>query len=209
MAKLLSGILGRLSGKVAGLVGAQWKNVNYIREYVKPANPNTALQQAQRTKMSDVVAFCKPLVGPVFNAYTDRFYKAMSGFNAFIRSNIAIFDGSPVYSSIYLTEGKLSNILIASSTYDTGGPDITISYLANLGNNGANDDAVYAACYHVPTGFWYFPAAETARNSSDIVITVPAGLTPTDFECYAWAIRYTNTLVSLISYSFHDQSTAP
>lgn len=209
MAKLRSGILGQLRGKVAGVVGAQWKHINYIREYVLPANPNTALQAAQRTKMADVVAFCKPLVGPVFNAYTDRFYKEMSGFNAFIRSNIAIFDGSPDYTAIFATEGKLSNILVSVATYDTGGPDITIQYLANLGNNGSNDDAVYAAAYHVPTGFWYFPSAEAARDDLLIEITVPSGLTATDFETYTWAIKYQNTLVNLISYSFHKQTTAP
>ena len=44
MAKIKAGILSKVSGKVAGVVGGTWKGTNYLRELVKPANPNTPLQ---------------------------------------------------------------------------------------------------------------------------------------------------------------------
>lgn len=199
MAILKAGILGSLRGKVAGVVGCQWKNVNYIREYVQPANPNTAAQQTQRTKMSDTVAFSKPLVGPVFNAYTDRFQKAMSGFNRFIKTNIAEFDGSPDYEVVKLTEGKLSNIGITGITYNPGAGTLVFVFTTAYGNNGASDDQVFAAGYDESTGIWVMAAAEVDRDSLGITVPMAAGLTFGNIHGYIWCARYTNTLVTLIS----------
>ena len=209
MARLRSGILGNVRGKVSGVVGSQWKDKNYVREYVLPANPNTAAQQAQRGKMQDVVAFCKTLVGPVFNAYTDKFQKSMSGFNFFIKQSIAEFDGSPVYANLKLTEGKLFPVDKTDCVYITGTPVLNIDWVGAVGNNGADTDKVFAAVHDTSTGLWYFPAAEVARSVRLIAVVVPAGLTNTDLECYVWAINYSGTLVSMISDSVHQQATLP
>lgn len=209
MARLRAGILGNLRGKVAGVVGSQWKDKNYIREYVLPANPNTAAQQAQRSKMTDVVAFAKPLVGPVFNAYTDRFQKSMSGFNFFIKKNIAEFDGTPQLNNIVVTEGKLSSILANTFTYDTADGNTILNWLTNLGNNGANDDKVFFAVYASDTGIWYFPDAETDRDTNTKVLTLPTGLTANQVWVYMWVAQYINTLVNLISLSKWDVAVAP
>lgn len=208
MAVLRSGILGQLRGKVAGVVGAQWKDKNYIREYVLPANPNTVLQQAQRTKMADTVAFCKSLVGPIFNAYTDRFQKSMSGFNRFIKSNIAEFDGSPVYSLVTLAEGKLSSPTAAASTYAAGTGTTLINWVVNYGNNGAADDQNFAAVYNTDTGLWYFASAEVDRSVTTIEMTLPLGLDPLDLESWLITARYNNTLVELIANSLWQDIVA-
>jgi len=209
MARLRSGILGNVRGKVSGVVGSQWKDKNYVREYVLPANPNTAAQQVQRDKMKDIVAFCKTLVGPVFNAYTDKFQKSMSGFNFFIKQSIAEFDGSPTYANLKLTEGKLFPVDKTDCVYITGTPVLNIDWVGALGNNGAVTDKVFAAVHDTSTGFWYFPAAEVARSVQLIAVVVPAGLTNTNLECYVWAIKYSGTLVSMISDSVHQQATLP
>lgn len=199
MAKLRSGILGNIRGKVAGVVGGQWKDINYVREYVKPANPNTAAQQTQRTKMADAVAFCKALVGPVFNAYTDKFQKAMSGFNFFVKRNIAEFDGAVDYAALLLTEGKLHAPTNFAAVYDTGFADATLTWDETLGNNGALTDAIFGAIYDAGTGLWYFPAAEGDRDAESLVVPVPSGLTEADLKAYVWAIRYSGTIVDAIS----------
>jgi hypothetical protein len=209
MAKLRSGILGQMRGKVAGVVGGQWKNVSYIREYVLPANPNTALQQAQRSKMADVVAFAKPLVGPIFNAYTDRFLKGMSGFNYFIKQNIAEFDGSPTYANIVITEGKLSPIITTSAVYVSGSGQMQVTWSTNYGNNGEATDQCYGAAYHVPTGVWYAAPLEVDRSTLNHLYFLPTGLSAMDFEVYTFAAKYQNTLVSMLSNSDHVQGTEP
>lgn len=94
MAIIKAGILSKVSGKVAGVVGSTWKGKNYLRELVKPANPNTPLQQAQRGKMGACVKVARTLVGDVFKPYLDKFLKDISGYNWFVKNNIAKFNGS-------------------------------------------------------------------------------------------------------------------
>lgn len=96
MAIIKAGILSKVSGKVAGVVGGTWKGKNYLRELVKPANPNTAAQQAQRGKMSFVVACARQLVGDVLNPFLNKFCKTMSGYNYFCRENIRRIGGNPM-----------------------------------------------------------------------------------------------------------------
>jgi hypothetical protein len=197
MGILRSGILGHMSGKTAGVVGSKWKDRSYIREYVIPANPNTTPQQTQRGRMRDCVAFCKPLVGQIFNKYGDKFQKGMSGFNYFIKQNIAIFDGSPAYSQTKITFGKLWMATIATATRVT--TTLTMTWDINsLGNNGALLDHVYGAAYNIATGLWYFPAAEVARQAGTITITIPAGMTDPNIVCYLFAAKYSVTSPTLL-----------
>lgn len=120
MAKIKAGILSKVSGKVAGVVGGTWKGTNYLRELVKPANPNTPLQQAQRGKMSFVVAVARLLVGDVLNPYLNKFCKTMSGYNWFCKENIKRLGGTPLAftSAPALSFGTLASGSIAQSGAD-------------------------------------------------------------------------------------------
>lgn len=209
MAIIRSGVLGNTRGKVGGVVGSQWKDKNYIREYVKPANPNTAAQQTQRSKMTDIVAFCKTLVGQVFNVYTDPLLKAMSGFNKFIKDNIDEFDGSPVYANITVTAGKLFAAAISSFTYNTTTGAAVFTFSTALGNNGLASDKVYAIVYNSTTELWYFASAEVLRSAGSITVTLPTGLTVADNEGWLWASRYTGSVVTMVSDSNQDQAVEP
>lgn len=208
MARLRAGILGNIRGKVAGVVGSQWKDKNYLREYVKPANPDTAAQQTQRGLMSSCVAFSKTLVGPVFNTYTDGFQKGMSGFNFFIKGNINYFTAVPTYSSVKLTEGKLFSPVISSAVYLNNPLSITVNYDTSNGNNGAATDKVYAVAYDKSTGLWYFPGEEETRIDGAIDVDCAGGLTATNLLCWLFAIKYSGTLVSMISNSSYKVGEA-
>lgn len=122
MAKIKAGILSKVSGKVAGVVGGTWKGQNYIRELVKPSNPNTALQQAQRGKMSFVVKLARQLVGDVLNPYLNKFCKTMSGYNWFCRENIGKSAGTPLAltSAPVLSFGTLGTGAIDYSNVTVG-----------------------------------------------------------------------------------------
>jgi|WetSurMetagenome_2_1015567.scaffolds.fasta_scaffold591450_1 hypothetical protein len=207
MAKILQGILGAASGKVAGVVAGSWKNINYIRGYAKPANPNTTLQQAQRTKFSSCVNFAKLWIGQVFNTYTDKFLKGMSGFNYFISRNIDIFDGTPDYEAIKLTEGKLAIPVISGVVADASDHSCVITYSTAPGNNGDALDKIYAAVYNETTGLCYFPAAEVVRGTGSISTSCycTAG---DNVVAYLWAIKYQNTTVEMISNSSAMEVTA-
>jgi len=110
MAKIKAGILSKVSGKVAGVVGGTWKGTNYLRELVKPANPNTTLQQAQRSKMRACVRCARTLTGDVFKPYLDKFLKNMSGYNFFVKNNIAKFSGdsNALASALVFSSGNMA-----------------------------------------------------------------------------------------------------
>lgn len=129
MAKIKAGILSKVSGKVAGVVGGTWKGTNYLRELVKPANPNTPLQQAQRGKMSFVVAVARQLVGDVLNPYLNKFCKTMSGYNWFCKENIKRLGGTPLKfsSAPVLSFGTLQSGTVQATGADT---DYGISFSA-------------------------------------------------------------------------------
>lgn len=94
MAKIRAGILSKVQGKVGGVVGATWKGKNYLREHVKPSNPNTPAQQLQRAKMSIAVKGASHFLGGILTRFTNKFVKDMSAYNWFVKQNIAE-KGSP------------------------------------------------------------------------------------------------------------------
>lgn len=200
MAKLRAGILGQVSGKVSGVVGGTWKDKNYVREYVIPANPNSAAQQTQRGKFALCVAFAKPIVGAVFNVYTDPFQPKMSGFNFFVKRNIALFTATPTYSSVKTTEGKLFTPVIADAVGSAAASEITITWSTDLGSNGSATDAIYGVVYNETTGRWYFFSAEDTRNNGVSGHVISQALTVSDvLHCYIWAAKYTGTALTEIS----------
>jgi len=209
MAKLRSGILGQIRGKVAGVVGGQWKDKNYVREYVKPANPNTAGQQAQRSKFALAVTFAKQLVGPIFNVYVDKFQKSMSGFNFFIKCNIAEFVAPINYEAISLTSGKLFEARITAISASSADNLVTIETSVSLGSNGAVDDQVYLACYNQTSGRWGFADATYNRGDGSTPHTVALVIQPSDpIQAYAISSQLVSGVLASVGNSDHDFAIA-
>jgi len=197
MGVIRSGILSRVSGKVAGVVGGSWKDKAYLREYVIPANPNTVPQQIQRLKMAQVVAFAVNLVGQVFNVYTDKFERGMSGFNRFVKDNIALMGAPITFASVIVTRGKLWGVVAQTAELSAGVVDIAWD-AAIIGNNGAATDHVYAALYSEVTDLWFYPAAEVHRSTSGITINCAGETSAPDLKLYIWAAQYSPTSTSLL-----------
>ena len=62
---------GGYYGKLGATVGQRWKNKRTIRTYVKPANPRTEVQQANRNKFANAVTFAQ--MGMQMNYYATLF----------------------------------------------------------------------------------------------------------------------------------------
>lgn len=120
MAKIQAGILSQVRGAVGGVVGGTWKGKNYLRQRVTPANPNTVAQQEKRGEFGRAVAFAKTILGPVLNTYVDPFQKYMSGFNWFIKQNKTKFKEDTNYSTLILTDGKLTPVIALGGTVADG-----------------------------------------------------------------------------------------
>lgn len=209
MGVLRSGILGQIRGKVAGVVGGQWKDKNYIREYVKPANPNTAAQQVQRGKFGRCVAFAQPLVGQVFNVYSDPFLKSMSGFNDFIKRNVAQFTDPPSYGAVEITQGKLYYARIVAINADATGNLVEVNWTVSLGSNGAADDKVFCIAYNVTSGRWGFADSTPDRDegATGVSISLPQS-TGDVIQVYSIAAAYSGTSLVMVSNSDNGQATS-
>jgi hypothetical protein len=208
MGKIFTGILGAVSGKVAGVVGGRWKTVDYLRGYTIPSNPNTASQQTQRTKFKDCVAFATFLVGPVFNVYTDKFLKSLSGFNFFVSHNVEHFTATPAYANLLITEGKLYVPVITSMVNNTVNSWVEIKWSTSLGNNGSADDKIFGLVYNTTKDVWGFFSTEELRSAGATGHQVVIANSVSDVvECYIWAAKYVGTVLDMISNSDHGEHT--
>ena len=118
MGKIGKGILGGISGKVANVVGGNWKGIDYLRS--KPqsvANPRTVLQVNQRTKFALVLRFLQPNLSFIKIGYKNYAVK-QSQFNSAMSYvlNNAIVGTDPTdfaidYSFALLSRGTLSGAL--------------------------------------------------------------------------------------------------
>lgn len=138
MAKTPNGIMGGIRGKVGGVVGGNWRGVNYIRAYAKPGYSNTDAQAAQRSAMGYLVAAAKPFVGRVFNTYSDKFLSRLSGFNWCIRENMAIARATDQVADLKITSGPLYPGSLVSAV--RGGVSTVITWNTDTGVDGAAGD---------------------------------------------------------------------
>lgn len=131
MGKLLQGILGGVSGKVGNVVGSSWKGIPIIK--AKPlsvANPRSAGQVAQRSKLTNAVWFSAFILSTVIKPLWDRFAQQKSGYNAFISANIDLFDAkvpSPV-SDLVISNGKMAPTALTSAVASATSNTIEIDW---------------------------------------------------------------------------------
>ncbi len=80
------------------LVYFPWKALEVVRSYVVPANPNSAAQQTQRSRLTNAVsrwhsAGLVPIDVTAWDRYAATRPTSQSGFNAFVADDIAIQAG--------------------------------------------------------------------------------------------------------------------
>lgn len=93
MGIIKQGILGGFSGKVANVVGTSWKGIAVVKSQpLSVANPKTAAQVAQRTKLAACVKTLQPILSEVIKPLNDRFAGQMSGYNYALQKSINAFD---------------------------------------------------------------------------------------------------------------------
>lgn len=121
MAKVISPLFSLgASGKLANsLVYMKWKGIDDVRMWLKPANPRTAAQQSQRTKMRNAVNTFHSTAWnsadiTAFNFKASTLPQPMSGFNYFIQQHIATEIAGKTWYSLY--QCQISGISQNSAT---------------------------------------------------------------------------------------------
>lgn len=190
MGKIGRGILGGVSGKVANVVGARWKGIDYIR--AKPqsvANPRTLLQVNQRTKFALVLRFLQPNLNFIKIGYKNYAVKK-SQFNSamsFILNN-AIIGVSPDfeidYSLALLSRGNLAGALNPVFDLTTPG-QVQFSWDDNStdGNALATDKVMVVAYNPLKGESVYLTEGATRADLSQTVI-IPNSYAGDDLQLF-------------------------
>lgn len=185
MAKISAGILSTPRGKVAGVVGASWKGVGYIREKVKPANPNTAAQQTQRSLMKNVVHFAQLILADVLIPFVSPFQKHQSGYNWFVKQNIKLFSTEFPYSNaIKFTAGTLT----APSVTATLANKLLEASFTVENNPAAAGETLKACAVLVDTTAKkvYFGSADFTQKTATVNVSMDDETLSSECLCFVW-----------------------
>jgi hypothetical protein len=141
MGKYSNGILGAFSGKVGPVVGASWNGKAYMRSYTKKIrNPQTPAQMMQRSKVSIVSKFIRPVRG-IINVGWKQYANGMTPANAATRYMLAnaIIGDYPNYDidpeKVLISSGSLATATGATATAAAG--KVTITWSDNSGTSSA------------------------------------------------------------------------
>jgi hypothetical protein len=195
MGVIQNGILGGFSGKVGPVVGGKWKDIDYMRSYVIPSNPNTVGQQAVRTKFSALVAIARQLLDTLLQIYWDPFHSDMSGYNAWMSKNYALLDGSnDLTASSIMAKGTLEDMAITVATYNTVNGELSYEWDGTIFGNGLATDYAYTVVYDKSTDLILFSGIQgELRGDEAETVTVPSGLTATNLFVYLFFTRGTGS----------------
>mgnify|MGYP003493190342 FL=1 len=190
MGKIGRGILGGVSGKVANVVGARWKGIDYIR--AKPqsvANPRTLLQVNQRTKFALVLRFLQPNLNYIKIGYKNYAVKK-SQFNSamsFILNN-AIIGVSPDfeidYSLALLSRGNLAGALNPVFDLTTPG-QVQFSWDDNsTDGNALATDKVMVVAYNPLKGESVYLTEGATREDLSQTVIIPNSYAGDDLQLF-------------------------
>lgn len=170
MGVIKQGILGGFSGKVANLVGSSWKGIAVIKSLpLSVANPNTAGQQAQRGKMSQIVAAARILLAALIQPYWNPFAQKQSGYNAFVSENIDTFAtaGFTTFADFFSMRGSLLGVIAGVIDADASDSTITVPWADNSGQSDAlaTDEMVFVV-YNETQDYWLVDAGNALRDAA-------------------------------------------
>lgn len=204
MAVIRRGILGGLSGKIGNVVGSSWKGIAVVKSLpLSVANPNTAAQVVQRTKMTNVVEFAKEILTDIIKPLNDRFASGQSGYNLFVQRNIALFENEypNPQADLILSEGSVTPVDLIDVTLDVSGGNGMVTYTINTGDGDAlATDELYGFVYNRTRNTFSVMDIEP-RSAGTAAVANPAGTIVGD-TVYAWASfrRADGTKVSSTAY---------
>lgn len=204
MGVIKRGILGGFSGSVGSVVGTSWKGIEVMKS--KPlsvANPRTAGQVAQRSKMSNVVALATVINASTIKPLWDRFAVKQSGYNAFVQANIDLFASiipSPAASFI-LSKGKMTAGDGLGAVAEAGAALLTASWsdFSGDGYKLATDEAYIVAIRELD-GKPFVSAAVAVRDDLSVEVATENLVAGQYFLVYLAFRRADGTIVSDTNY---------
>lgn len=206
MAKIVAGILSRVSGKVAGVVGASWKGINYVRQYVIPADAQSPAQLTQRALFTACQALTSAFLGSIVNKFWDPFARKMTGYNAMIRKNLNNMTSPSDFVNSSVAEGKLEIPAIGAATYNAMTGTVEIPFSSAIFSNGLATDSIVGAVYDDANFVGFVNDTGITRVAGTITVTVGTGRVAAELNAFCFAYRGLTTPNFLVSDSTVDDT---
>ena len=201
MGKNYQGVHGNWTGKVGNVVGAMKDGRTILRIY-QPivANPNTAGQQLQRSKLSLVAEYLRNLANIVKLGFTPNM-KYGTRWSDCIRENmrnaISVVGGAASldYTKVSISNGNLDLPVSPSASNDAN--DVTIQWTDNsgVGNALASDKLIYAI-RNKDKNVWMSGDSTTARSARSFTIAMPSAWTSDTIYIYGFFVRADGSMSS-------------
>lgn len=205
MARLPQGILGGVLGKVGNVVGSSWKGIPILKSRpLSVANPRTTKQVAQRTKMTNVVAFAQPLLSSIIKPLNDRFAQQASGYNDFVSRNIHLFENelpTPA-ADLRISVGKMAAVNPSSIEGINAEQEVAVTWPATLTDAFASTtDQAYVVIYNATNKSFGTSSGSSTRNDQDAHVTMSSPVATSDV-LHVWLAfrREDGTIVSNTGY---------
>lgn len=191
MAVINNGILGGLAGKVGPVIGSKWKGIDYVKAYVKPANPNTSAQQVQRARMSSCVQLAQSLASSIVTLFFSPFAVKMSGYNKFVKANVMHLAASTYYLTTdnVMSEGNLQSAAISAAALAAG--EVTITFSTSVVGNGLATDIIDCMVINKETYQAYTNFDFSLRSDGTGTVTVTGETDATKLIAFTVAKRGT------------------
>lgn len=205
MGIIKQGILGGFSGRVAGVVGSSWKGIAVIKARpLSVANPKTAAQVAQRTKFGNTSDFASKILADIIKPLWDRFAQQMSGYNAFVKTNIDLFAAAlpSTFADLVISSGKMATTAIATVSASNGDDYADVTWTDDSGEGlKLATDLCYLVCVNETTGAVDSTATADTRADESSTVDLAAALATSDsLHLYMAFKRADGTVVSDTSY---------
>lgn len=188
MSVIKQGILGAGSGKVGGVIMSSWKGIATIRSMPSTVeNPNTAAQQAQRSKFSKAVEVSRLLLAELIHPYWDPFTKGMSGYNSFIKTNINCFDSTGLIApaAFKASRGVLVGVTPIQCEINLAETIISVNWDDNSGIGDAlGTDLAVLVYYNQTKNYW--KVYSSPKKRSDFELSYDDGVIASADTVHVW-----------------------
>lgn len=195
MARFNTGVHGGYSGKVGNVVGASWRQIDYIRSLPKllKNRPVSERQLAQRTRFTLAVSFLAPLKELLNMGFRDEVQGRATGYNVGLRRfiNNAITGSYPDYEvdypSVVLSSGGVGQLMAPTlSPGQEGG--LYLRWYPLTGGSAHMDDEVIVAVYNREKAF-VLSLEQIEREAGAALIPVPSVFEGDTLEVFAFVMR--------------------
>jgi hypothetical protein len=199
MGKYYKGILGAISGLVGTVVGASWRDIDYLRSKPKKSNkPASESQVEHRAEFTLMRSFMDGDVSALFNVGFQSSAKNMTPFNAAFSENLrsAVTGVYPAltidYPEFVFAKGNLLACPdIALATTEDAQLDFSWINNADVGNplNTDSTDKVTFAVYNPAKQRWAIRQNAALRSALSYSLVVPAAWSGDMVHIWAGFVR--------------------